>query len=372
MGVDREDVSLHDVPDAGLIGGQQHPPHRDHPQQHPVLGDIAGVDGLLVDAHAADAGKGLLHRGVWMEKDELRGHDGAGGVLGIVQQLVDLAAGGGVGVAQDPGDHVGRHVLDDVHRVIQVQLVQHLPQLPVAEGPDQLLLVLGVLQVGEHLRRRVLGQQAEDQDLLLHVQLVQELGDVHLVHLGQQLLHAAELPLFHQLQQQVQVIVFVHALFPPFVHRLEQFGTQKGHKGDGHLENGRLGGAPLSAPAVFQMHFDPVAAHERGGGFPSPDLFRYRRRGGTAAGPCSAPPPVRDSGRPDPDGDFGLPCVPTSSPGICSGGSPFCLYGSPSAPGGDLYLSLSIAFPSAFFQVKSLLIRPPPGFLPPKSPPCRS
>ena len=96
---------------------------------------------------------------------------------------------------------------------------------------------------------------------------------------------------------------------------------QKGHKGDGHLENGRLGGAPLSAPAVFQMHFDPVAAHERGGGFPSPDLFRYRRRGGTEQVEIAA---AREEDNPLPAYAQGAP------PSACMGPRPLravtCIY----------------------------------------------
>ena len=143
-----------------------------------------------------------------MEIDKLCGHQRAGGVLGVVEQLIDLAAGGRVGVAQDAGHQVGGHVLNQVHRVVQIQLVQHFPQLPVAEGADELLLVL--LQIGEYLRRRVLGQQTEDQNLLVHLQLIQKFCDVHLVHFRQNFPQSAEFPLLNQLHQLVQIIVVVH------------------------------------------------------------------------------------------------------------------------------------------------------------------
>ena len=214
MGVDGQDVGLHNVPDAGLIGGQEQPSHRDHAQQHPVLGDVTGVNGLLVHALLADAGEGLLHRGVRVEEHVLRGHNGAGGVLGVVEQLVDLAAGRRVAVAQDTGDHVGGHVLDHVHRVVQVQLVQHLPQLLVVQGVDEPLLVVGVLQLGEHLGGLLLGQQPEHQDGLLRSQLIQELGHVHLIHLHENGAQLAELFGLDQLHQLFQLIFLLHQALP--------------------------------------------------------------------------------------------------------------------------------------------------------------
>ena len=152
-----------------------------------------------------------------MEVDKLRGHDGAGGVLRVFQQLVDLAAGGRVGVAQDTGDHVGGHVLDDVHGIVQVELVQNFPQLLVAQGVDDLLLILAVLQIGEHVGGHVLGQQPKDHHLLVGLQLVQKFGDVHLVHLVQVGAQGAELLAFYQLQQQRLVIIFVHGGFSSFL-----------------------------------------------------------------------------------------------------------------------------------------------------------
>ena len=149
-----------------------------------------------------------------MEVDVLGGHDGAGGILGIVKQLVNLGAGGGVGVAQDTADHVGGHVLDEVHGIVQVQLVQHLPQLLIAQGVDEPLLIVGVFQLGEHLGGDLLGQQTEDQNGLLRTQLVQKFGDVHLIHIVQQLPQAAELLGADQLQQLVQIIILVHMVSP--------------------------------------------------------------------------------------------------------------------------------------------------------------
>ena len=59
---------------------------------------IAGVDRLLVDARAADAQNRFLDRHIRAQGDIFGGHDRAGGILGIAQNLVDLLAHLGVGL----------------------------------------------------------------------------------------------------------------------------------------------------------------------------------------------------------------------------------------------------------------------------------
>ena len=210
MGAHGDDIGFHNVADAGLVVAEQQGLDGDDPLQHPVSGDIAGIHRLLVQTHLTDPGKGLLHSGIGVEIDELRGHDRAGGVLGVLQQLIDLAAGGSVGIPQNTGYHVGGHVFNNIHRIIQIQLVQNLSQLLITQGVDDLLLVLAVLQIGEHVRRHVLGQQTKDQHLLVGLQLVQELGDVHLVHLVQLGAQGAELLGLDQRQQQFLIIILMH------------------------------------------------------------------------------------------------------------------------------------------------------------------
>ena len=205
---------LHDVPDPGPGVGQEELPDGDHPHQDPVVGDIAGVDGLLVHALPADALEAVGDGGVRPEGDELRGHDGPGAVLGVVEELVDLLAGLGPGVAQDAGDHAGGHLLNDVHGVVQVELVQDLPELPVAERADEALLVLAVIQVGEDLGGQLLGEEAEDDGLLVRLQLPQEGGDVHLVHLREELPQGTKLLMFDQLRQALGTEVLVHGPRP--------------------------------------------------------------------------------------------------------------------------------------------------------------
>ena len=81
------------------------------------------------------------------------------------------------GVLEDALDHVGRHFLHDVHRIVQIQLVEHFLQLGVGKALDQQLLLVGV-QLHEHLRRQLLGQQTEQQRQVRLRQVAHQQGDV--------------------------------------------------------------------------------------------------------------------------------------------------------------------------------------------------
>ena len=63
-----------------------------------ALRHVAGVDRLLVDACPADAENRFADRHVRPQGDVFGGHDRAGGILGIAQNLVDLLAHLGVGL----------------------------------------------------------------------------------------------------------------------------------------------------------------------------------------------------------------------------------------------------------------------------------
>ena len=146
----------------------------------PLVDDVADVDGLLVGAGAADALEGGLHRHVLFQVHKLRSHDAAGGVVGVLEDLVDALAHLRVGVLEDALDHVGGHLLHNVNGIVQIQLVQHFLQLRVGKALDQQLLLVGV-QLHEYLRCLLLGQQAEDQRHLF-VQLTAQRGNIRRLH----------------------------------------------------------------------------------------------------------------------------------------------------------------------------------------------
>ena len=181
-----------------------------------VVHYVADVDGLLVRPGAADVLQGVLHGEVRPQVHELRGHDGAGGVLRVFQNFVDALARLRVRVLQDALDHIRRHLLHDVHGVIQIQLVQHFLQLRVGEALDQQLLLVAV-QLHEDLRRLLLGQQAEEQwQGLLVIQIVRQLGDVRRLQ-GQQ--QGAQLLILFSLDVVLNLLQQLTAFLFPIQHR---------------------------------------------------------------------------------------------------------------------------------------------------------
>ncbi len=185
-GAGPDHVGVHDVLNDVVLVGQQQVTDRQHTQQTAGgVGDVQDVDGLQLAADAADALEGILHRHILLQGQELHVHDGAGGILGIFQDLVDRFAHLRRGLIQNADDHAGRHLLHDVHGVVQVQLVQHFLQLGVGKAVDEHLLTLR-LQLHEHLRRRLLRQQTVQQGHQLRAGFLQQQGNVGGLHRQEQ------------------------------------------------------------------------------------------------------------------------------------------------------------------------------------------
>ena len=182
-------IGVHQVPDGfcGVLGQHQRPQRHHAHQLAAAVGHIAVVDGLLVKAVLADGLHGLRHRHVRAQLHQLGGHHAASGVLRVLEQFVDHAAGGGVGLAQNALDHIGRQLLHHVDGVVNIQLFDDAGKLRIGDGVDDRLLLLD-LEVGEHGRRDLLGHDTEHHGHPLRVilpQLAEELGNVKLVHLAE-------------------------------------------------------------------------------------------------------------------------------------------------------------------------------------------
>ena len=171
-------VGVHQVFDEVVLLRQQQVADGQHAQQLALgVGDVEDVDGLHVAADAADALEGVRHRHVLFQGQKLHVHDGAGGILRVLQDLVQGFAHFRRGFVQNTDDHAGGHLLNDVHGVVQIQLVQHFLQLGVGEAVDEHLLTVA-LQLDEDFRRQLLGQQAVQQGHVLLAALLQQPRDI--------------------------------------------------------------------------------------------------------------------------------------------------------------------------------------------------
>ena len=166
MGAHGDDLRLHEIPDQHIIVLGHQFLGGDGSDQFPALCDIAGVDGLLMDAGFLNVRHGLGNCHSLAQIHILRGHDASGAVVRIVEKLVDFDSRiRGYGV-QDTADQIGRQFLEDIHGVIHVQVIEQLFQLFFREDLHQTALH-GRIHIGEHFCSLVLGDQTEGKGKLL-------------------------------------------------------------------------------------------------------------------------------------------------------------------------------------------------------------
>ena len=125
-----------------------------------VLRDVAGVDCFLIHALRADLVERFTDRHIPPQTDIFRRHDAAGAVLGIQQNLIDDPPRLHIRAFQNARHDIGRHLLDNIDRIVEIQLIDNLFQLLVAETCDQHFLCVA-LHCDKNLRRLLLGQQPE-------------------------------------------------------------------------------------------------------------------------------------------------------------------------------------------------------------------
>ena len=203
----RDDVFVHDLGDGGIQLGQQQAADRHDAQQAVFVHHVAGIEGLGLFALLADGRKRLLDVHFLAQADIFQGHQAAGRIFGVVQQLVQAFAGLGGGFFQHPLDHPRGHVFQQVGGVVQAHLLDGGDELHVGELIHQ--LVPGVVgHIGENLGGHFLFQQAEHHQAVVFVQFFQQLGQVGGLHI---LGHFPQLDilLFHQQFQQAALGQFV-------------------------------------------------------------------------------------------------------------------------------------------------------------------
>ena len=178
-------VIVHDVPDEGVRGVVDEVGQLDGPDEVPGgIDAVDRVDGDFVFTGGTDVTDGIPHRHAVVQGDHLIRHDAAGGVLRVVQKRVDLFAGVGARDLQDTADDVGRHLFEEVDHIIEVQVLDEVPQFLVRDARDDALLVVR-FQVRKDFGGDVLREDAEHLDHIFGFQLLEEVRDVDLVPFGE-------------------------------------------------------------------------------------------------------------------------------------------------------------------------------------------
>ena len=94
-----------------------------------LVGHVADADRLHILALTANALERIGQRHRALEIEKFRRHQRTRAVVGVFENFIDALARVGVGVLQDTLDDAGGHLLHDIDRVVEVQLVQDFFQL---------------------------------------------------------------------------------------------------------------------------------------------------------------------------------------------------------------------------------------------------
>ena len=105
---------------------------------------IADIDGLTVEAYLTDPLDGLIHRQILLQVYIFDRHDTSGGIFRIAQQMIDISAHIGACVGQKLFDNVGRHLLQQIGRIVRHQVVDDVRCFLIRQGRDDLLLIVHI------------------------------------------------------------------------------------------------------------------------------------------------------------------------------------------------------------------------------------
>ena len=226
-----DDVGIHDIADAGALRRDNQLAQGNLTDELAlVVDDIAGVNRLLVDARAADVIHRLAHSEVIVQIDIFDGHQAAGAVFRIIEELVDGLARALVGVLQNLFDDVGGHFFQKVHRIIHEHVVHQRFEFGVGRAfGDELLLLAG--HVGKHVGGDILGQHAEyAQHAPLVLDFLQPFGDIHRRAFRRLVLKLLKLSFVKQPEQFHKFLAdfFFHGGFLLFIFRCSAFAKNAG------------------------------------------------------------------------------------------------------------------------------------------------
>ncbi len=131
----------------------------------PVIVHHVQLEGALLRDRLAQVLDGLLHRRVLVHGHEVGRHETPGRVLRILENLLDLFGLLLLHEVEDLLRLLGGQLVDDVGGVLGGHLVEDARDLDLVERAHQVEQRL-VIQLGEHLTGAVLGQRAENGDLV--------------------------------------------------------------------------------------------------------------------------------------------------------------------------------------------------------------
>ena len=123
-GIDADDVFIHHLAD-DRVGVCHDQVTQSHCTQQDALGiqNVTDIDRLCIKTDLPDSFNGIPYCHALLEIYILDRHNAAGRILRIAEQMVDVRARIGAGITQNLLDDIGRHLLEEIGRIIRHQIV---------------------------------------------------------------------------------------------------------------------------------------------------------------------------------------------------------------------------------------------------------
>ena len=96
--------------------------------------------------------------------------------------MIDVRARIRTRIAEDPLDHVGRHLLQEIRGIVRHQVIDDARCFTVGHGVDNILLIVK-FQIRKYICRHGLGQDPEDLEGLLILHIVHDRCDIRCLHI---------------------------------------------------------------------------------------------------------------------------------------------------------------------------------------------
>jgi len=138
LGRDAHDVVDEDGPDGGVGIGDEQPPNWHHTDQMLVIVDDEELEGSLLDDGLVDVLEGPLDRGRLVDGHHVGGHQPAGRVLRVVEELLDVPGLLLLHQVEDFFGLLGRELFDDVGGVVGRHPIQDQRDLDLLQGLHEL------------------------------------------------------------------------------------------------------------------------------------------------------------------------------------------------------------------------------------------
>ena len=140
MGICRNHILIHELRYGRRAVGKHQGTEGYFAEQLAFFNYIADINGFFIHSPSAYRIERLPCRQIWRKVNKIRRHEGAGTVLRVIQKFIDLFTGLRVRLTKNTLYNIRGHFLDDVGRIVKIQLADEIGKLAVGKSIDKELL----------------------------------------------------------------------------------------------------------------------------------------------------------------------------------------------------------------------------------------